>query len=302
MKKILSLCLILFTATTIVSCDKNDGDNTTSSDKLVKVTVHLDGFEIFEETRSTALEAGVKRITFSVFDNQGTKKKDIYQKDTDDNFGCVTFELPAGNYTMAAEGHTELASNDDYSSIEMTNNIALATISSSSIGETFCGSKSLTVADDEDEIIEELPFDRVSAKLQMITTMNQPSNAKKIEFTIGDPTKSAYSSYMLNVATGYMSGLGTDGCIKIVKGLNPTDVGSPTTIAINVLIASDGQKLPVTVEAKTSDGEVISSHTVKSVPFHQNAKTTIKGPFYAPPGSCVFQFNTDWNEDIDGGW
>ena len=285
-------------AIAMTSCESGITEVTTSG-KPVKVHVNMSGFDIETMTRSTtsADNVGVSGIAFAVIDSEGEIVYSKQQANGETGFGSVSFELTEGTYTFAAEAHIY----SDVSSISVSGGKAIATIDDSKIYETFAKSQQVTVTAGENIDIQ-MTLSRISAQLSLVTKDNQPEGAKKLQFFIGDATKSSYNSFSIDLATGTMADFGTTGHLAREWSRNTSDAGKPTTQDCALLLASEQQNLPVKIVVLGSDNTVLRSHTIASVPFKQNCKTIIKGELYATEGSSTFQFGTDWGDEINVSW
>ena len=296
MKKILFFAMGV--AIAITSCESGITEEVATSAKTAKVHVNLSGFEIETMTRATtANDAGVSGIAFAVIDSKGEIVDSAQQKPKDEDFGSVSFELTEGTYTFAAEAHVY----SDVSSISVSGGKAIATINGNAVYETFTASEQVEVKAGENMNLE-MVLSRISALLYLETKDKQPAGAKKLQFFIGDTTKSSYNSFSIDLATGTMAGFGTTGHLAREWTRGTSNDGKPTTQDCSLLLADEEQSLPVTIVVRDADDDVLYSHSIASVPFKQNSKTIITGELYSAKGDYTFQFDTDWGEDTDGGW
>ena len=297
MKKILFFAMGV--AIAITSCESGITEEVATSAKTAKVHVNLSGFEIETMTRATtANDAGVSGIAFAVIDSEGKIAYNKQQAKGETGFGSVSFELTEGTYTFAAEAHVYSTS---LASISVSGGKAIATIQGNAVYETFTASEQVEVKAGENVNLE-MVLSRISALLYLETKDNQPAGAKKLQFFIGDTTKSSYNSFSIDLATGTMAGFGTTGHLAREWTRGTSNDGKPTTQDCSLLLADKEQSLPVTIVVRDADDDVLYSHSIASVPFKQNSKTIITGELYSAKGDYTFQFDTDWGEDTDGGW
>ena len=296
MKKI--LFFEMGVAIAMTSCESGITEEVATSAKTAKVHVNLSGFEIETMTRATtANDAGVSGIAFAVIDSKGEIVDSAQQKPKDEDFGSVSFELTEGTYTFAAEAHVY----SDVSSISVSGGKAIATINGNAVYETFTASEQVEVKAGENMNLE-MVLSRISALLYLETKDKQPAGAKKLQFFIGDTTKSSYNSFSIDLATGTMAGFGTTGHLAREWTRGTSNDGKPTTQDCSLLLADKEQSLPVTIVVRDANDDVLYSRSIASVPFKQNSKTIITGELYSAKGDYTFQFDTDWAEDTDGGW
>ena len=268
-------------------------------DATVCVHIKMHAGNIETATRATASDAGVTSISFAVFNADGNKEVDVTQYETigGDLFGTMDFEVQEGTYTFVAEGHNISGA----SNLSKEGKALLVTLPGDIVHETFCATKNVTVAAGDD-IDVDMTLKRVTAQFKLVTIDNQPTGVREIKFTIGDATKEAYTSYAFDASTGTMDEFGVNG--KMVRSWTLVDreAGAPTEKTFDLLLGAAEQDLPVTIDILDGAGNVLYTHTISSVPFKQNSKTIITGVLYATEGSGTFQIDTEWNEDIDGGW
>lgn len=101
--------LVLIAAMAMVSCERvvsSDGDEI-SADKSGNLRVRV--FQIdktpFAATRAAASEA-CSRLNFAIYNNDGSRVKQLNQLATDKNFGMASFQLDEGDYMLVVVGHS----------------------------------------------------------------------------------------------------------------------------------------------------------------------------------------------------
>ena len=298
MKKSMILAMVMMIV--IASCESGITQEGARSEKTAKVHVNFSGFEIETTTRTTSADdAGVNHISFAVINSEGQIVKSAKQAKGSDGFGSVSFELAEGTYIFAAEADNGAG----VATIGVSNGEVIATIPGSTVYDTFAKSQHVTVTAGEDVNLQ-MTLSRISAQLYLATKDNQPEEVKKLQFLIGDTTKAAYSSFCINLATGTMDGFGTTGHLKREWSRTSMDTCKATTQSCALLLDTEEKKLPVTIVVRGADNSVLYSHSIDSVPFKQNCKTTITGNLYGSEEDCksTFEFDTAWKDSIDGGW
>ena len=123
------------------------------------------------------------------------------------------------------------------------------------------------------------------AQVVVNSTDNKTSDVKHIRTSFSAGGKS------FNPTTGLA--LDNTGFSNTVYGEGET---GQTTSAINFLfLASDEQKMDVTIETLDADGAVLFSKTVPNVPLRRNRVTTLTGAMYSPAAAtATFTLSTDW--------
>ena len=277
-----------------------------TSSPVSRVNVSFSGLQIWTDatqsrsvqTKATPADsAGVSGIAFAVIDSEGEIVYSAQQSPGSEGFGAVSFELTEGEYTFVAEAHII----PGLASISVSGGKAIATIEGSAVYETYAASKPVTVTAGEDVDLQ-MTLSRITAQLSLETKDNQPAEVAKLQFFIGDTALAAYASFSIDLASGTMADFGESGHLAREWTRTSTDAGKPTTQSCALLLAAEEQSLPVKIVVLDASGEVLRSHVIPSVPFKQNCKTTITGEFYSTPAAGLFQFDTSWGENLDGGW
>ena len=287
--KLVLLCFVM----TLMSCSKNE-DASCLSDDMVSVNVKLSGFTITQDTRTLgkksdqygddALTAGVRFISFSVFDSQNKKRVDIVQSSSDTNFGVISFSITPGSYKILAVAHT--GSKGEFV-IESSTNVKYP---ADIFYETFCGSTDVELNSSSKDL--ELSLGRISSRLDIKSSESIPDEAKKLRLSVGDITKERYSSLFFNPSTGCMKDFGVDGYYTNTKTLNPA-LG--VDMKFNLLLNKEQCTLPVLVEVLDDNDQVLYSHKLDEVSFRRSAITTATGTLFAGWKESV-TFQTAWSE------
>ena len=298
MKKSIILAMVVMMV--MASCESGITEEAATSAKTAKVHVNLSGFKIETTTRTTTADSvGVTGIAFAVIDQQGQIIDSVQQAKGSEGFDSVSFELTEGTYTFVAEAH--IVSN--LASISVSDGKALATIKNDAVYDIYTASEQVTVKAGED-INLRMTLSRITAQLSLVTSDSQPKGVKKLQFFIGDTTKTAYSAFSIDLATGTMDGFGITGHLKREWGRTSKDTCKATTQDCSLLLAAVEQSLPVKIVVRGDADSILYSHAIDSVPFKQNCKTTITGKLYTTKKDCksTFEFDTVWKDTIYGDW
>ena len=259
-----------------------------------QVSVHVSGFSVAMEdlpsTRAmqdvnTYTTVGAITLAFYSGTTELLKTTQIRSDNTTyTTFGDFSCTLPIGNYTVVALAYA-VGSNDVFTLTSPTQ----AAFTSERPRETFSavGPISLTNADPYDLQLE---LDRISAKLNIISTDGRTQDATKIRTTFSAGSKS------FNPTTGLA--LDDNG---FTQTNNPsTSVGTPINVSIFPFLSSDEQTMDITLETLDSDDNVISTKLIEDVPFKINCSTILTGSlFSANAQTSSFQLETAWGTDIN---
>lgn len=286
MQKIVVACLLmLFAACT------SDNNAVIGDDVLVPVTVRVNGYAVSQDdmpgTRATSAGSydAVKVLTLAFFKSDGTEQCRLTQVKGDNTtyttFGDFTVNLPLGSYTMVVIGRD----NFDGDVLALTSPTE-AEYTSERVRETFSATKDFTVSDNEGVNLS-MTLNRVVAKVVVVSTDARTANVQNIRTTFSAGGKGFNPT----------SGLATanTGFSNVVKGAGTT--GNTTTATNFLFLASDEQKVNITVETLDADGNTITSTVVPDVPLKRNRVTTLTGKMYSADATSTFTLNADW---IDG--
>ena len=283
-KKIFLACVaVLFAA-----CS-TDNDNNISGDTLVPVTVRVSDFSVSQDelpaTRATTAPAsyeGIDAITLAFY-KDGTEQYTITQMKgsmpAGKTFGELELSLPIGSYTMVVIGRGHFSGD-----VFTLNSPTSAVYSCDHVRETFTYTQAVDITNC-DAVELSATLNRVVAQVVVNSTDNKTSDVKHIRTSFSAGGKS------FNPTTGLA--LDNTGFSNTVYGEGNT---GQTTSALNFLfLASDEQKMDVTIETLDADGAVLFSKTVPNVPLRRNRVTTLTGAMYSPAAAtATFMLSTDW--------
>lgn len=225
----------------------------------------------------------VKAITLAFYDVEGTEKYKHTQLKADDatytTFGEFTCDLPVGSYTMVVLGY-----GSDYA-ITLTSPTAAA-YTEDRVRETFSATQSVTIT--SAAAVELAPtLHRIVSRFQLLSTDPRPAGVSQIKLTF------AAGGQSFNPTTG----LATDNS-GFINSIAPSSAVGTTINTIGYLfLATDEQKIDVTIEVLDASDNVLFTKQVENVPFKRNRLTTLSGAiFTAPSATASFKFETSWLE------
>ena len=289
------LCLALCSMLGLASCSNEDE---IVESHPMKLHVKIKGLNIFQEefaeTRSTASEAGVSYIEFAVFDSKEQKVFEKNQKSGDDDFGEIECILRSEKYHLVAVAHK---GNSSYGNATIVSPYRVE-LPSTSIQETFSVVKELdlTSASGTGTTDVEIQINRVTSLLQIKSTEKQPSEVSKIRLTIGDASKSAYTTCFFNPSNGFMSNFGTDGFYTMTKSIAHF-ADSYTDCMFDLLLPTSPCTMPVKIEILDANDVVLDSYEIDNVSFQTNRRTVATGSMYGVTWNGCLQFNIGWDTE-----
>ena len=270
------------------ACSTNDDSIT--DDTLIPVTVRVSDFSVsqdeFPGTRTTTAPAsyeGIDAITLAFYTKDGTEQYKTTQLKSNlpsgKTFGELELSLPIGSYTMVVIGRGHFSGD-----VFTLNSPTSAVYSCDHVRETFTYTQAVDITNC-DAVELSATLNRVVAQVVVNSTDNKTSDVKHIRTTFSAGGKN------FNPTTGFA--IDNAGFSNTVVGMG--EAGEKTT-AINFLfLATDEQKMDVTIETLDADGAVLFSKTVPNVPLRRNRVTTLTGAMYSPAAAtATFTLSTDW--------
>lgn len=278
----------------LLAACSNESVNEVNNDALVPVKVHVSGFSVSQEELPTTRAVqdvadynGVKAVTLAFYSGSTEVLKTTQLKDdasTYTTFGDFDCSLPMGSYTMVviARGQNE---GDVFTLTSPTE----AAYTGDHSRETFAYTQVVNITSTSAVDIS-ATLNRIVAKLQVISTDGKTANATNVRMTFAAGGKSFNPTSGLATAnTGFAN------TVPISAA-----VGSPSNSTSYVFLATDEQKIDVTIDALDVDGAVLFSKTVKDVPFKRNRLTRLTGSMYSNDAvSGSFQLETVWLTDVN---
>ena len=279
---------ILCTLLALSSCEKAiiQDDSVVSgsaADKDANLTVTV--FEIEKTPFGSLTRAGQQpisavctRLNFAIYDEDGSRVKQVNQTKETTNYGTAHFQLEPGDYTLVVVGHS---SNGNPT---MTNLNKIQFTNAQGYTETFLCCATVTIAEDPVEV--QVSLDRIVSMCRFVLTDDIPSDVKKLQF--------------------YYTG--GSGAFNALTGLG--SVNSKQTVTFDV--SSNPQKqfdlytflheaesdISLKVTALDNDDNVLYERDF-DVPMQQNHITWLTGAFFNGSGSSSITItgvtvNTDW--------
>ena len=289
--------LLVATVAMLFSCSKSD----TPAAQMVDVKVALSGIDIQvtpEDAKSTASEAGVKRIALSVFDLNGTLITSATQNQDVDaaNFGQpVTFRLPVGTYKFVAVAHGASSASVPVATINSVTEFSLGSVEVS--GKTYSIVQDVTISGNTTQSVTIDMGTRKNASFGAWFTDANPSDVKKIQLIVA-PESVVYTDLKVNPSTGYAASQW-----KYTKTYDMVAENIPSTkngkFNVPLMLTAATQTLDVIINALSATDEVLFTRTLLNVPFQQGHKTLAKGTFFSPEATGSFTFDiTEINDTI----
>lgn len=210
----------------------------------------------------------------------------LHQSDNEaEDFGRPTMNLAYGShhvYFVASRGTSPVLNTTD------------GTITWSSVRDTFWKDYEVSVISTSNGN-RAVTLDRVVTKLSLTFTDAISTNAATINFT------PATWYYGMNYKTGEPTTASTSQTHTISVPQNYIGIAGITTSFFS-LSPSAEWNTNATINSKDSDGGVIGSCSLTSVPMKRNRATEYSGPLFNAGGSLSLSLNSDWNTSATGSW
>ena len=288
---------ILCTLLSISSCEKaiNDSDTVVSDsvadkDANLRVTVFSIDKTPFEAlTRAENAEAdfgkatpaseACTRLNFTIYDEGGSRVKQVNQTSAEADFGKASFQLAEGTYLLVVVGHSASGNPTmtDPTKVQFTN--------ATGYTDTYlcCG----TVTIGEEKVDYQVSLDRITALCRFVLTDTEiPSEVKKMHFYYTG------GSGAFNAQTGL-------GCVNSKQDVKFDVSASQKQFDLYTFLHDLEGTIHLTVSALDALGVEILQRDF-DVPMQQNYITWLSGPFFGgssttgSTGITSVTINTDW--------
>lgn len=267
----------------VASCEKmNVGKG--GSEEGVNVFLSVASFEQvpFSATR-TAVSEVCSRLSFLVYDRDGTRIRKEDQQVGDEDFGQTGFMLAKGRYYLVVVAHSGEGNPTS------TNARRIGFTNKTGYTDTFVYADSLTV--DETDVERSLNLRRITAMVRFIPNDAVPAKADSIRFyyTGGSGTFDA-------VGGGW-------GIVKSTQvqwyAVNPSERQFDI---YTIPHEGDGQQLNVTASTyRGNKGEatLLTECEIEGIPVKRNHITTCRGYLFSPvyKQDFIITIDDDWEND-----
>lgn len=282
------LHIIIF-AFFLAACN-NDSDNTpVLDDSVAKITFNVSGdFTLSTSDITRNLTADGKSMTdVWVLDYvDGVLKQQLHQTIDDADFGSPTMDLSLGTHHIYF-----IASRGAGASL----NTATHVLTFTSVRDTFWKDYAITITSGTSSGNRSVTLDRIVTKLKLTFTDAIPEGAATFNVT-----PSAWY-YGIDYMTGEPSEATANGTITV--NIPSSEIGVVNeSVSIFGFSSATEWTTDVTVDCKTSDGDVIGSATIAAAPFVRNRVSEYAGPLFMAGGGMSLSLNEEWEDSYIGSW
>lgn len=289
LKSIFTSFALLLSSMMFTSCYQEI--DSTVKDNKTEVKVTLSGFSTSlssGNTRATLEETSVKRISFSVFDKEGSEIEQITQSITDSYFGQITLLLPGGEYTFVAVAHGVSSDAVGNATIHSASEVQLP---EALVPDTYSGVETFTISGNKSESFS-MELNQAVAHVVAMSEDIVPETVGYIGFQIFNTEGSGEAVSAKNLPLFDPStGLSLRD-YKYNVALSTTS-GSEFNREFNILLTSEIAQLPITISVYDSGSQLIAEYTrqLQPQPFRQSYTTTLSGTIFSSLQNGSFTFN-----------
>jgi len=273
---IVALCVL-------VACEKAlmTEDASTSGDK--NGNLHVSVCQI-EQTPFGSLTRGVepvanvcKRLNFAIYDEGGSRLKQINQTSDKAGFGQCAFQLEEGTYQLVVVGHSANGNPT------MTNPTKIQFTNATGFSDTFLCYGEVTIG--EEQVEYEVSLNRIVALCRFVITDDIPAEVKTMRFYYTG------GSGAFDATTGL-------GCVASKQDVKFTVTAGQKQFDLYTFLHDLSDNITLTVTALDASGNELYNRQF-DVPMQQNHITWLSGAFFNGSGSSSTTIggvtvNTDW--------
>ena len=278
---------ILCTLLSLSSCEKaiTDDDSVVSgspADKNANLQVTVFSiektpFETFTRAVTPASEV-CTRLNFAIYDEGGSRVKQVNQTSAEADFGKASFQLAEGTYLLVVVGHSATGNPTmtDPTKVQFTN--------ATGYTDTYLCCANVTIG--EEKVDYQVSLDRITALCRFVLTDTEiPSEVKKMRFYYTG------GSGAFNATTGL-------GCVNSKQDVKFDITSAQKQFDLYTFLHDTEGTIHLTVSALDASGGIYAERDF-DVPMQQNYITWLSGPFFggSSSGSTTITgvtINTDW--------
>ena len=279
---------ILCTLLSLSSCEKaiTDDDSVVSgspADKNANLQVTVFSiektpFETFTRAVTPASEV-CTRLNFAIYDEGGSRVKQVNQTSAEADFGKASFQLAEGDYLLVVVGHSSNGNPTmtDPTKVQFTN--------ATGYTDTYLCCAKVTIG--EEKVDYQVSLDRITALCRFVLTDTEiPSEVKKLRFYYTG------GSGAFNAQTGL-------GCVNSKQDVKFDITSAQKQFDLYTFLHDTEGTIHLTVSALDASGGIYAERDF-DVPMQQNYITWLSGPFFggsSTTGSTTITgvtINTDW--------
>lgn len=288
-KKVISLSfllvfLVISSVLILVSCEKvllsdNEADGGDSNGNLHVYVTQIEQTPFPNFTRATeAASAVCTRLNFAIYDEGGSRLKQVNQTSGQSGFGSCSFQLEEGTYQLVVVGHSAGANPT------MTNPAKIQFTNSTGYTDTFLYSEEVVVG--EEQVDKGVMLSRIVSLCRFTVTDDIPAGVKTMRFYYTG------GSGAFNAVTGL-------GSVASKQTVTFDVTADQTQYDLYTFLHEESENIALTVTALDASGNTLYERKF-DVPMQQNYITWLSGPLFNSTGSSSsttipgVTINTTW--------
>lgn len=280
-RMILFSVAIVITMFAQISCQKAAMLEEESGDAGGNLRVSV--FEI-EKTPFASLTRGTEqassvctRLNFAVYDQSGSRLKQVNQTSGQTGFGSCSFQLEEGDYQLVVVGHSANGNPT------MTNPAKIQFTNGTGYTDTYLNYGTVTIG--EEPVDLSVSLSRIVALCRFVITDDYPSEVKKLQFYYTG------GSGAFNAATGL-------GSVASKQTVTVDVTGGQKQFDLYTFLHETSDEVALKVTALDANGNELYNREF-DVPMEQNHITWLSGALFNGSGSSSTTItgvtvNTDW--------
>lgn len=235
-------------------------------------------------TRASATRAATPaseactRLNFAIYDEGGSRVKQVNQTSAEADFGKASFQLAEGTYLLVVVGHSANGNPT------MTDPVKVQFTNATGYTDTYLCCANVTIG--EEKVDYNVSLDRITALCRFVLTDTEiPSEVKKLRFYYTG------GSGAFNATTGL-------GCVNSKQDVKFDITSAQKQFDLYTFLHDTEGTIHLTVSALDASGGIYAERDF-DVPMQQNYITWLSGPFFGDSGSgstgiTGVTINTDW--------
>lgn len=300
MKKTFFRLAVLFNTflitTVLASCEKAIIEDKKECNVIVNISSSDFNYEFEEDSSSTRasdktiFEAGINRISLSVFDSYGElvfKTSKNESVDVDD-FSQISCSLSPGEYSFVVVAHKANGNEEDAADISATDK---ATISTSKLLKTFAVNQSVTIIADQANYVTIDLGKRISSQFILLLQDDQPEEVALCQIVV-NPAGTATTDFVFNPSTGFAH----DTYLfknEFQRSIMYGDSFMNNQLGLHCFVTENPQNVDIQINMKDANGSVVKSRTLKNVPMAPHRVTRATGNFFDSSTRSTFLFDLE---------
>lgn len=281
----LSVVFALFVMSTmfgLVSCEKaiiSDENESGANNGNLRVSV----FQIEKTAFASLTRAGkaasevCTRLNFAIYDQGGSRLKQINQTSDQTGFGSCAFQLEAGTYQLVVVGHSANGNPT------MTNPAKIQFTNATGYTDTFLYYGEVTIG--EEAVDRQVSLERIVALCRFVVTDDIPADVRKMQFYYTG------GSGAFNAATGL-------GSVASKQTVTVDVTGGQKQFDLYTFLHELSDNIALKVTALDASGNTLYERDF-DVPMEQNHITWLSGAFFTGSSSSSttitdVSVNTTW--------